>query len=280
MLSPRGVSGQGTRISQAFGATCDKVAAMRPAHSKSAIIALAVVAAATASLLHEGLGHGVTAWLRGDMVTELTSNHLNAVHDDRLVDAGGTVVNFIAGLLCLFASRAADRRVNLRYFLWILAALNLLLGAGYFLFSGVLGLGDWAQVVAGLPHQAALRICMAATGAMLYVVFLRMLVVELHAFAPDRGAYNTVGRLPYYAACLFMCAAGALDPMGIKVFFLSTVPAFFGGLSGLMWGDVFLPRKPQDDTLVIRRSPALVIATTVLAFAFLAVIGRGIEFRH
>jgi len=36
-----------------------------------------VIASALATLVHEGLGHGVTAWLRGDVPTELTSNHLS-----------------------------------------------------------------------------------------------------------------------------------------------------------------------------------------------------------
>lgn len=253
---------------------------MPNAHSKLTIIALSVLAAATASLLHEGLGHGVMAWLRGDVVTQLTSNHLDAVQDDKLVDAGGTLVNLIVGTLCLFATRAAGSRANLRYFLWILAALNLLQGAGYFLFSGVLGLGDWAQVIADLPHQALLRTAMAATGAMLYVVFLRYLVIELQPFAPRRADYNTAGRLPYYSACLFMCAAGALDPMGIKLLFLSTVPAFFGGLSGLLWGDFFLPRSAPTTTLIVHRNWAVVVTAAILGLAFIAELGGGINFYH
>jgi hypothetical protein len=253
---------------------------MASLHSKGTIIALSVMGAALGSLLHEGLGHGVTAWLRGDVVTELTSNHLDSVQPDRLVDAGGTLVNLVAGFVFLFAARAAGRRANLRYFLWFMAALNLLHGAGYFLFSGVLGLGDWAQVIAALPQQGALRTAMAATGALLYVVFLRMLAIELHPFCPDRRTYNVVGRLPYCAACVFMCIAGAFDPMGLKLFFLSTVPAAFGGLSGLLWGDVFLPRKMVGETLVVRRSGAVWIAAAVLGAVFVAVFGRGIEFRH
>lgn len=249
-----------------------------PKHSKSTIIALAVIAAIAGSLLHEGLGHGVTASLRGDHVTEWTSNHLDSVRPDRLVDAGGTLVNLIVGLISLAAARAAGPRANLRYFLWLLAALNLLLGAGYFLFSGMLGLGDWAQVIAGLPQQGAMRAAMAPTGALLYVVFLRWLVNELAPFAPQRRYYNPIARLPYLAACLLMCAAGALDPMGIKLFFLSTVPAFFGGLSGLLWGDYFLPRTPPAEVLEVKRSPALWVAAAVLGIAFLLTVARGIEF--
>jgi hypothetical protein len=248
-------------------------------HSKVTIIALAVLAAATGSLLHEGLGHGLTAWVRGDIVTEWTSNHLNSVRPDRLVDAAGTLVNLAAGFLFLFAARTVGRRCNLHYLLWFLAALNLLHAAGYFLFSGIGNVGDWAQVIAGLPHQGALRIVMAATGALGYVAFLRMLMRELRPFCPDRRTYNTVGRLPYCAACAFMCIAGAFDPMGIKLFLISTVPAYFGGLSGLLWGDVFLRGLPAPaQTLTVRRSFLVWAAAVVFGAMFVALIGGGIEF--
>ena len=254
---------------------------MASTHHKTTIIGLAVIAAGTGSLLHEGLGHGATAWLRGDIVTELTSNHLDSVRPDRLVDAGGTLVNLVAGFVFLWAARAAGARANLRFFLWFLAAMNLLAGAGYFLFSGVLGLGDWAQVIDGLPHQVALRVVMAATGAMLYVLFLRTLVLELRPFCPDRRTYNVVGRLPYCAACVFMCIAGAFDPMGVKLLFLSTVPAAFGGLSGLLWGDVFLRGAPPPaEVLTVKPNVALWITAAVFGVAFVAVLGRGIEFAH
>lgn len=133
---------------------------MSEQHSKATIISMAVIASASATLLHEGVGHGVTAWLRGDIPTELTSNHLSSLRPDHWVEAGGTLVNLIVGACSLLASRSAGDRANTRYFFWILAALNLLPGAGYFLFSGILGLGDWSAVIRDLPHQIALRIGM------------------------------------------------------------------------------------------------------------------------
>ena len=45
---------------------------MPDAHSKATIVSMAIIASALATLLHEGLGHGVTAALCGDVVTELT----------------------------------------------------------------------------------------------------------------------------------------------------------------------------------------------------------------
>jgi hypothetical protein len=48
---------------------------------------MAVVASATATLWHEGVGHGVVAWWRGHIPTVLTINQLSAVRADHRVKA-------------------------------------------------------------------------------------------------------------------------------------------------------------------------------------------------
>jgi hypothetical protein len=238
---------------------------------------MAVISSAAATLLHEGLGHGVTAWLRGDIPTELTSNHLSSIHADHWVEAAGTLVNLFVGAISLLLSQASGQRANLRYFLWILAALNLLPGAGYFLFSGILGVGDWQAVIAGLPHQLAAHIAMSIFGALLYVFVVRRLAVALKPFCGTRADYNTVGRLPYYAACLFSCAAGALDPLGVRLFFLSTIPAAFGGSSGLLWADSLMPAQAAEPVLTVGRQPAWWMAAAILGLAYIWFLGRGIQ---
>lgn len=250
-------------------------------HDKITIVSMAIVASAAATLLHEGLGHGVVAWLRGDVPTELTSNHLSSLRPDHLVEAGGTLVNLLAGAIALIASRSAGNRSNLRYFFWIFAALNLLPGAGYFLFSGIFGIGDWAEVIRGAPNQIALRILMTSFGAALYVLVVRLLAAAVQPYCPARSDYNTVGRVPYYAACLFSCAAGALDPLGLKLFLFSTAPAAFGGSSGLMWADSLLPRRPaKEPPALVKRQPAWWIVGAVLGLAYILILGPGIQFTH
>jgi hypothetical protein len=238
-------------------------------HDKLTIISMAVVASASATLLHEGVGHGLTAWLRGDIPTELTSNHLSSLRPDRWVDAGGTLVNLFVGAGSLLASRVAGDRANVRYFFWIFAAFNLLHGAGYFLFSGISGFGDWNEVIRGLPHQVALRIGMTVFGAVMYFLAVWLLAVSVRPF---------VGRLPYCAAAFFSCAAGALDPLGIKLLLASTIPAAFGGSSGLLWADSLLPRTTAGRTLLVRRQIAWWFAAAILGGSYIAVIGRGIQF--
>lgn len=256
------------------------MAAMPEKHSKATIVSMAVLAEATATLLHEGVGHGVTAWLRGAVPIELTSNHLSTLYPDRWVDAGGTLVNLGAGALGLAVARAAGSGANLRYFCWLLAAKNLFAGAGYFMFSGIGGFGDWQQVIDGLPHQALWRTGMTIFGAGLYFLAALLLARAVRPFCFGRGTYNTVGRLPYLASCVFSCLAGAFDPLGVKLLLLSSIPAAFGGSSGLLWLDSLIPRGTVADPLVVRRSPLWWIAAGVFGMAYLAILGRGIRFAH
>ena len=255
-----------------------------PLNSKATIISMAVIAIAAGSLLHEGLGHGVTAYLRGDIPTLLTSNHLDDLRPDRLVDAAGTLVNLIAGAIAMYSSTLATRRPNLRYFLWLLGSFNLMDGAGYFLFSGIIGFGDWQEVIRGLPHYVALRIAMSVFGAVLYFLVVALMMRLLRPFCPDRtqhrSLYNTVGRLPYYAACAFDVLAGAFDPLGIKLLLISTIPAAFGGNSGLMWADSLLPAHSDTPPLTVSRSPAWWIAAILIGLAFILTVGRGIPLSH
>jgi hypothetical protein len=251
---------------------------MHSRHSKATIASIAVVSMGMAALLHEGLGHGVTAWLRGDVVTQLTSNHLSDNQPDRLVEAGGTIINLLTGALAFAGSFRT--RSNVRFFLILFAALSLLDGSGYFLFSGITGVGDWAAVIDGLPHQVALRTVMAIFGAAFYYLCVRLIAVGLRPFVANPSEYNTIGRLPYLAACMFYCIAGAFDPLGIKLLFLSTIPAAFGGLSGLLWADKLLPKTLPSSPITVEPSPVWWWTAAVFGVLFVAVLGRGINFNH
>ncbi len=249
-------------------------------HSKATIVSMAVVATGVAVCLHEGLGHGATAWLRGDIPTELTSNHLSTVRPDKWVDAAGTLVNLAVGAIALTLAQIGGPRPNFRYFMWIFAAHNLFSGAGYFMFSAIFGFGDWYQVLVGWPHQAAWRIGMAIFGAALYVMIARLLAVEIRPFCSYPGTYNVVGRLPYLAGCIFSTVAGLFDPLGLKLLFVSTIPAAFGGTSGLLWLDSLMPRTPVEHELVVRRSYAWWIFAVLFAAAYFVLLGRGIKLAH
>lgn len=250
---------------------------MPESHDTPTVAAMAVLASGAATLLHEGLGHGVPAWLLGCHPTELTSNHLSTEIPNHWVSAGGTLVNLAVGAIALALAQRAGANANRRYFLWLLAALNLLPGAGYFLYSGIAGIGDWYAIVAGLPHEGLWRIALALFGGVSYYGVVLLLGRAVRPFVGGAATYNAVGRWPYVVAGLFSIVSGLLDPLGLELLLISTVAAALGGSSGLLWADSVMPQTAPAAPLVVRRQPAWWIAALVLGGAYTLILGPGVK---
>ncbi|HEY2742986.1 MAG TPA: hypothetical protein VGL86_00125, partial [Polyangia bacterium] len=136
--------------------------------------AIAIVAWAIADLTHEAGGHGGTALVLGVHPTALTSAYLQYTETVpaltmRLIAAGGAALNVIVGLPLVALSRAR-LPARWRFFVWLLAAYNLLTAFGYLLYSGVAGIGDFAAVINGVPHALVWRIVELVAGALFYFV--------------------------------------------------------------------------------------------------------------
>ncbi len=119
---------------------------------------------------------------------------------------------------------------------------------------------------------------MAISGLVLYVFVAWLLAIAVRPFCSTRTEYNVIGRLPYLASCIFSCVAGAFDPLGIKLLLVSTIPAAFGGSSGMLWLDGLIPRPLPETALVVKRQPAWWIVAAIFGSAYIVVLGRGIHF--
>src|SRR2546428_5724552 len=64
-----------------------------------AICAISILAAILSNVLHEGVGHGLTALLTGAKSGLLTTVAWASAFDSRLVEAGGTPVYFAGALV-------------------------------------------------------------------------------------------------------------------------------------------------------------------------------------
>jgi hypothetical protein len=106
------------------------------------VCAISLLATILANVLHEGLGHSATALLTGAKSGVLTTVAWSSDFDSRLVAAGRTLANLVAGMVFWIALRSArSASVRLRFFLLISLAFNLIEGTGYFFFSGVTNFG-------------------------------------------------------------------------------------------------------------------------------------------
>ena len=254
--------------------------------------AIGILAYMLGNLLHEGLGHGGACLLVGAKPLVVSSVHFECSSDTRLVFAGGTLVNLLAGVVSFALGRLTGPGYpRWKYFFWIAMTVNLYAGTGYFLFSGIGGIGDWAGFIEGLGHQWVWRIALTILGAFTYALAARISLLELRPFIGGEKAerYRRAVRLtsiPYFAGGILMCIAGALNPKGIILILISAAASTFGGTSGLLWATNWLrrgtliPYGPAAEPRPIRKNWPLVAVACAVAIAFIAILGPGIRLSH
>jgi hypothetical protein len=265
-----------------------------PRHDLLTVAAVGLVAYALANLLHEGLGHGGACLLVGGKPLVLSSMHFDGDTEglpggaNRLIAAGGTLVNLLAGGIALAAlSRSRRLPAQIRYFVWLLAFVNLFQGTGYFLFSGVAGIGDWASVIAGWPMPWLWRLVMAVTGGSAYFVIMLLAMRRLAPFVgdPKPGRYRralALSLVPYLTGAALFIIAGLFNPEGLMLVLVSAVAASLGGTCGFFWGPQFF-RNPDfaptsEEPIVVARSWGWIAAAAIVAVVFVSVLGPGIRF--
>jgi hypothetical protein len=257
------------------------------------VIAVAIIAYAFANLLHEAVGHGGACLLVGGTPLTLSSMHFDGDFTGfprwagRVVAAGGTLVNFIAAAVALFFWRRTSGSPSVaNYFLWLFGVVNLMQGTGYLLFSGVAGVGDWAEVVGGLPFQFGWHAALAIVGGVSYWLSVRF---AFRALAPYLSRDLTVRHrravklalVPYVSGGVLYVVAGLLNPLGLIIVLISAVAASFGGTSGLAWGVQLLRRSGTSShpeaPAGIQRSKGWIAAAAAVAIVFVAVLGPGVK---
>jgi hypothetical protein len=247
---------------------------------------IAVVAFAIANICHEGLGHGGACLLSGGQPLVLSSVHFECSIENRWIAAGGTIANFVLPVICFLVMRATKQRPRLRYFLWLSMTVNLLQGGGYFLFSGVGNIGDWAYVIKGLNPAWAYRAGLAALGAVTYISFVWLALAEIKPFTgmaqPERWQRaKKLTLLPYFVGGGLYTISGMFNPVGMVLVAISAAAASFGGTSGLAWMWQVPRGKPSNEDFPpepIERSRAWMVAGVIAAIIYIALLGPGIRF--
>jgi hypothetical protein len=124
-----------------------------PKDDRLTLIAISSLACVLQDVLHEGMGHGVTAWLSGAHQATLSTVALQCDIDTRWISANGTLVNLLFAVIFWLLLLSPQRyRPATRYFMVLALAGNLFTGTGYFFFSGITNFGDWAAVIHGCNH--------------------------------------------------------------------------------------------------------------------------------
>jgi hypothetical protein len=267
---------------------------MKPGPDLLTLAALAVVAYALADVVHEGIGHGGTCLLVGGRPRVLTTMQFEGDTEglpalaDRLIAAGGAVANLVAGMVALpLLRRGRDRSPATWLFLWIFISVNLMQATGYWLFSGIGGVGDWVEVIRGGTPAWAWRLALAVAGGLSYFLAVRWSMKALAARLEETGSARVKPAYvytltPYLVGGSLYVLAGLLNPAGLLLVAVSAVASSLGGTCGFAWGPQLLhdPDIPSASGPVepLTRSWGWVALAGVMGLAFVGVLGPGIHF--
>ena len=235
--------------------------------------AIAVLVYLVATFLHEAVGHGGACALLGGRVLTVSSVHCQCDYREisrnriRAVEAAGTVVNLVFGLLCAAALvLGPPDAAAWRYFLWLSAVVNTLLGGGYLMVSPFLNFGDWAEFVEGLRGQLAWKFALTAAGLLISFAALYFGRERIEYFCGYENPMRSrqawlLTALPYAVGGIVSCAVAFLNPVSKLLVATSAGASTLGGTSWLLWiGHLTatLPPRAASKPAVVALSPALI----------------------
>jgi hypothetical protein len=247
------------------------------------VIAISALACVLQDVLHEGLGHGVTAWLSGARRLAISTVALQSDIATRWISANGTLVNLLFGaIFWLLLLRPQRYRPAMRYFLVLAMAGNLFTGTGYFLFSGVFNFGDWAAVIQGFEPHWMWQLGLVLVGLASYYASMLVVAAKLKPF---RGPHDASRRLrvlcwtPYFTDGILAGLGGLLNPLGLFYVIASALPSTLGANAGLMSLPFMMLHgsgSEEEQVGPVRRSGAWIATAAVASLLFILVLGRGL----
>jgi hypothetical protein len=250
---------------------------------KATLIAISTLACILQDILHEGLGHGVTAWLSGAHRVTMSTVALQSDIETRWISANGTVVNLIfAAIFWLPLLRQGRYKPATRYFLVLAMAGNLFTGTGYFLFSGVFDFGDWAAVIQGMQPHWLWRAGLVALGVVSYYGSMLLVAGHLLPFGVQGQAAERVRALcwtPYFADGILAGIGGLFNPLGLFYVIASALPSTLGANAGLLslpWMIRGSVSGDEGQVESIKRSATWIAMGAAASLVFIFVLGRGI----
>jgi len=249
---------------------------------RATLIAISALACILQDVLHEGLGHGVTAWLSGAHRVTMSTVALQSDIETRWISANGTLINlFFAAIFWLLLLRPQRYKPATLYFLLLAMMGNLFTGTGYFLFSGVANFGDWAAVIRGLQPHWLWRLGLVVLGAGSYYGSMLVVASKLREFHGQDESPQRLRQLcwtPYFTDGVLAALAGLLNPAGLFYVIASALPSTLGANAGLLSLPSLIGKWPrsEESTEAIPRSVGWIAAAAAVSLVFIFLLGRGI----
>ncbi|HXD11712.1 MAG TPA: hypothetical protein VN653_16725 [Anaerolineales bacterium] len=261
------------------------------------LIALSAFSFMLATAFHEHLGHSLACAVLGGNIrgmgafyVDCGSDSLSAV-GNRLVALAGPLVSLVTGIVCVPLFDLTSRsNAQLKYFLWHFLTTNLMVAAGYVLFSGVAGIGDLGTGENGVFHQFqpewVYRIQLVVLGAAGYYGVVLLAIRKMDSFIGGEGVERVqraqmLSLISYLTGGVVAVLIGLLNPLGLVIVLISSVASSLGGTSGMAWMMQLLDRRKDtgEEPFALPRSWGWILVSLVFLVAYAAVLGPTLTFK-
>lgn len=231
------------------------------------VVAIGVLAASLAAVIHEGLGHPLGCIAVSGRVRLVTSIYFRCAGAKPFTDVAGPLGGLVGGLAALATLTLAKLGPRMRLFVFALTAFTLFWFGGQLAVQAITNTDDWAFLARDLHWPEPVRLALAAGGVVIYDTTRRLMAPT----AVQMGRKTIL--LMYMAGVVSACIAG-----------LAWAPERWGGFKealvaiGVAPLGLLLLRTADADNLrqTISRSWTW-IATSAIGYGlFLAVLGRGL----
>ena len=250
-----------------------------------------------ATALHEHAGHALACALLGGHIKELGAFYVDCGYEslselgNRLVALAGPLMSLIAGIIGVMVfDRASKSNPQLKYFLWHFATTNLMVAAGYVLFSGVASIGDLGTGQYGVFYQArpewVYRVGLAILGAASYYWVILVAIRKMDSFIGGEGRERVnraqmLSLVSYLTGGAVAVLIGLLNPYGLVIVLVSSVASSMGGTSGMTWMMQLLDRKKDtgDAPFSMGRGWAWITMSVVFLLGYTIIFGPTLYFK-
>lgn len=248
------------------------------------IVGLTLLCGPLFVMLHEIGGHAVACLTVGAHPTDIGAYYIDCDTNDwmsaRIVAAAGVIADFIAAAIAfiLFPKMRSDFG---KFIMWMAFTMNAMTSAGYFLFSGVAGIGDLAPGADGgmgeMAHPWLWRSGLILIGFPLYWwVVTKAMAMMTHLLGGGEAA-NKVRRKTvltiYFVNGLIGLLVGLFNPVGFVIVATSALASSFGGLAGF-WSVAYAgPRTGEPRPFRIERNWLIIAVGVIMVGLFAAILG-------
>lgn len=258
------------------------------------VFGIALLVASVNVTKHEAV-HALTCLLTGGSLLEFSAQHVNcaasSVTAGKWVSASSAIVDVLIALgLYRWLQQPRAMHAPTKFALWLLMLVSLTGGVGYLAFSGIIGVGDYANVIEGWQPEWLWRTLMSIVGLALFLLSVGMALKVVGQFIGGTDEDEQVGRLQrigltaYAGAVITSIAAGFFNEYGITGLpAVAGIIAAIGAGSPMVWmaqwfrADMFKKRSSTTN-LTFGRSWAYIVSGLVAVSIYAFALGPGVAF--